>query len=73
MRQFDSALLLRITLAVCRVRQLLVTANVSSSLILATLMMEVVHSSEMSVLARTTWHNIPEDGILYSIIYWHIT
>jgi hypothetical protein len=30
------------------------------------LIMEALHSSEMSVLIRTTWHNIPEDGILHS-------
>jgi hypothetical protein len=28
--------------------------------------MEVVHSSETSVLTRTTWRNIPEGGILHS-------
>jgi hypothetical protein len=41
---------------------LLVGANiVPSSQILVTLMMEAKLSSEMSVLTRATWRNIPED------------
>jgi hypothetical protein len=36
------------------------------SLILPTQMMEAVYFSETSVLTRSTWHHIPEDGILYS-------
>jgi hypothetical protein len=47
--------------------QLLVTANtVCSLLILVTLMMKALHSSETSVLTRATWHNIQEDGILHT-------
>jgi hypothetical protein len=44
---------------------LLITANVSSSLILSTVMMEAIHSYETSVLTKST-HHIPEDGILHS-------
>jgi hypothetical protein len=45
---------------------LLVTANIPSSPILATLMMEETHSSETSVFTRATQQNTSEDGILHS-------
>jgi hypothetical protein len=47
---------------------LLVTTNiVPSSPIHVTLMMEEIHSSEMSVLTRATWYTIIEDSILLKI------
>jgi hypothetical protein len=45
------------------VLRLLVTANVPSSPILVTHMMEALSSSETSVLTRTTQRNIPEDPL----------
>jgi hypothetical protein len=42
----------------------LVVTNVPTSLIISTLMMEAIGSSELSVLIRTTRGHILEDGIL---------
>jgi hypothetical protein len=46
--------------------QLLLSANVPSSLILFILMTEEIRSFETSVLTRAVRRHIPEDGILHS-------
>jgi hypothetical protein len=68
------------TLAVTSEVQLLVTANVPGSPNLVNLMMEVIHSSETSLLTRAKQCDIPQDGILlyqpnvylYTYIYIYI-
>jgi hypothetical protein len=49
--------------AICSVLRLLVTANVHSSPILVTMIMEAISSSETSVLIRATRRNIPGNSI----------
>jgi hypothetical protein len=49
----------------CSLRRLLVTANVvPSSSVIVTLKMKALHSSETSVLTRSTRRNVPEESVL---------
>jgi hypothetical protein len=54
---------LRTLATITKWTRLLVTVDVPSWLILFTLMMEAIRSTETSVLPRTTLGHIPEDGI----------
>jgi hypothetical protein len=66
-KEVTRTVILQIPVFLRSVLQLLVTANVvPSSPILVTIMMEAMHSPQISVLTRTTRRYIPEDGILHS-------
>jgi hypothetical protein len=54
-------------------RSLLVTANIPSLLILVMLMIEGIRSSEMLVLIRATWHNIPWRHNYFRVLYYYST
>jgi hypothetical protein len=62
----DRMALVRTGVFLRSILRLLDTANVSSSPILVTLMMEAICSSEMLVPIRATRRNIPDDGIIRS-------
>jgi hypothetical protein len=60
---------LKLITFVCSALQFLIAANiVPSSLILFTLTMEAIYSSEISGLSRPARHHIPQDGILFRLI-----
>jgi hypothetical protein len=54
-----------VTQFLCSVLRLLVKANVPTSPILVTLMMEALRTFETPVLTGATRRKIPEDGILH--------
>jgi hypothetical protein len=62
---------LRSYVLLCSVLHFLVAADVvPRSLILSTLMIEVIYFSETSVLTRGTPHHIPEDGNIIIKLCW---
>jgi hypothetical protein len=62
----SSGMLRRVALVRTDFSEELVMANVPTSPILVTLVMEALISSETSILTRSTQRNIPEDGTLHS-------
>jgi hypothetical protein len=56
-------------LIACVLRLLVTASVVPSSLILVTLKMEAIRSSETSVLTRAKWRHIPEDGIPKALFF----
>jgi hypothetical protein len=55
------------SVVLCSVLQLLVMANVPSAMVLSTLMMKAIRSSETSVLTTTTQRHISEDDSLRNV------
>jgi hypothetical protein len=52
-------------ISMTRIGELGATLAVTSFLIIFALMMEVILSSETSVIIKATWRNVLEDGVLH--------